>query len=475
MTEILSFRERANRALSDPVLQGALTNATGHFLDGKERVLAELPDLGLPDVETLRRRGRAIRERTIANLDRYLARLADEVQAAGGTVHWAKDAAEACRVVVEIASAHGARRIAKSKSMLSEEIGVNEALHRAGAEVVETDLGEWIIQLAGEPPSHIIAPAVHKTKEQVAGLFSQRLGRPVPPDIPGLNRVARETLREIFLEAEMGISGVNFAVVESGTLVIVTNEGNGRFATGLPPVHVAVMGMEKVVPTWDDLAVLLALLPRFSTGQHITSYVSCITGPRRPAEPDGPDELHLVIVDNGRSELLKGPYLESLYCIRCGACLNACPVYKVVGGHAYGWVYSGPIGAVQGPLLQGMARFHELPHASSLCGACRDACPTMVDLPRMLLELRRDEVEGAESHVPWAERLIFRLFAWAVCHPRLFRLAARLGRRLQGGAGKPTGERWVAAMPFPASRWTDFRDFPQLAAKPFHERWEQQE
>jgi L-lactate dehydrogenase complex protein LldF len=466
----MAFKERAKRALGDPVLRRALANATGNFYSGRERTLAELPDLGLPDAETLRRRGRAIRERTIASLDRYLARLAAEVQAAGGTVHWAKDAAEACRVVVEIASAHGARRIAKSKTMLSEEIGLNEALRRAGVEVTETDLGEWIVQLAGEPPSHIIAPAVHKTKEQVTELFSQKLGRPAPSDIPGLTRVARQALREIFLAAEMGISGVNFAVAESGTLVIVTNEGNGRFATGLPPVHVAVMGMEKVVPTWDDLDVLLALLPRFSTGQHITSYVSCITGPRRVAEPDGPNDLHLVIVDNGRSELLKGPYLESLYCIRCGSCLNACPVYKVVGGHAYGWVYSGPIGAVQSPLLQGMAGFHELPHASSLCGACRDACPVMIDLPRMLLELRRAEVEGAVSYVPWAERLVFSLFAWTVRHPRLFRLAARLGRRFQF---EPTGERWVAAMPFPASHWTAFRDFPRLAAKPFHERWEQ--
>jgi L-lactate dehydrogenase complex protein LldF len=471
MAESLSFRERAGRALADPVLQGALTNATKQFYGGKERGLAELPDLGLPEAETLRRRARAIRERTIAGLDRYLARLADEVQAAGGNVHWAKDAAEACRIVVEIASSHGIKRIAKSKSMLSEEIELNEALRRAGAEVVETDLGEWIIQLAGEPPSHIIAPAVHKTKEQVAELFAQKLGRPVPFDIPGLTRTARQALREVFLAAEMGISGVNFAVAESGTLVVVTNEGNGRFATGLPPLHVAVMGLEKVVPTWDDLAVLLALLPRFSTGQHITSYVSCITGPRRPAEPDGPDELHLVIVDNGRSELLKGPYLESLYCIRCGSCLNSCPVYRVVGGHAYGWVYSGPIGAVQSPLLRGMARFHELPHASSLCGACRDACPVIIDLPRMLLELRREEVEGAESRVSWAERLLFRLFAWAVRHPRLFRLAARLGRRFQF---EPSGERWVAAMPFPASNWTAFRDFPALAEKPFHQRWQEQ-
>jgi L-lactate dehydrogenase complex protein LldF len=461
-----SFRERARQALGDAHLQSTLAGVTERFVTHREEALALLAD-----PTSMRQQARAIRERTLTNLDYYLAQLTASVEATGGVVHRAGDAGEACRVVTDLARARGVRLAVKVKSMLSEEIGLNQALRQAGVEPVETDLGEWIVQLAGEPPSHIVAPAMHKTKEQVAELFSRALGRPIPADIPYLTRTARETLRQRFLAADMGISGVNFAVAESGTLVIVTNEGNGRLTTGLPPIHVAIMGIEKVVPTWEDLAVLLALLPRTSTGQQITSYVSCITGPRRPDEADGPAELHLVIVDNGRSKLLRGAFRESLYCIRCGTCLSACPVYRVVGGHAYGGVYPGPIGAVLMPLLQGLERFHELPHASSLCGACRDACPVIIDLPRMLLELRYEEAEGKEAITSWAERVLFRLFAWAWSHPSLYRLGARLGCLVQRpGAGR----KWVRAMPFPASRWTDFRDFPALAEKPFHQRWREQ-
>jgi len=459
----VSFARRARQALQDTRLRQALKSATVRFDSGRIAKMAELPD-----PEGLRDRGRAIRLRTLERLDQHLADLAQAVEGNGGHVHWALNGDEARRIVVEIAQQHEVELVVKSKSMTSEEIELNHALEALGIQVVETDLGEWIVQLAGERPSHIIAPAVHKTIDQVARLFEEATGaEELPLEIPALTAVARQALRERFLRAGMGISGVNFAIAETGTIVIVTNEGNGRFVTSLPPVHVAIMGAEKVIPTWEDWAVLLPLLTRSATGQRLSSYVTAVTGPRRTGEVDGAQEFHLIIMDNGRSAILDSTFREALACIRCGACLNVCPVYKEVGGHAYGSVYPGPIGAVITPLLNDLRAFPDLPWASSLCGACLEACPVRIDIPRMLIELRRREVE--EGMPGWPERLLFRVFGRVVRHHRLFGWAASLGRRVQRPLLR---DGRIPRAPFPLSRWTRTRDFPPLAEEPFHKRWE---
>jgi L-lactate dehydrogenase complex protein LldF len=453
------FTSRADIALNDAALQEALARATGRFLAGRERAWRELDD-----IQALRDRGRAIRDYVLDHLDDLLAELEQQITAAGGVVHHTADTTAACRIIVEIAQAHGVQLAVKSKSMTSEEVHLNTTLAQAGVEAVETDLGEWIVQLAGEPPSHIIAPAVHKTKSQVATLFAQATGETMPDDIPALTQVARRELRRRFLSAGLGISGVNFAVAETGTLVVVTNEGNGRLVTSLPPLHVALMGIEKVVPTWDDLAVLLTLLTRSATGQRISSYVTAVTGPRRAGEADGPAALHLVILDNGRRRILASDYRESLRCLRCGACLNACPVYNVTGGHAYDSTYSGPIGAVQTPLLQGLAAHADLPHASSLCGACLDACPVQIDIPRMLLDLRHETAQQERGMWPG----VFRLYRWVAQSQRRYRLALRLAYWLS----RPLARNgWLRALPGPLGRWTAARDLHAPARRSFHDRW----
>ena len=341
--------------------------------------------------QRLRKAGHDLRLHTLTHLDRYLPLLEEKVTAAGGRVHWASDAEEANGIVLEIANRHGVRSIVKSKSMVSEEIGLNHALEAAGIRAYETDLGEFIVQLAGQKPSHITAPALHMTKEEIAELFREKLGvdaRPVPEE---LTELARQRLRGEFLDAGMGISGGNFLIAETGTLLIVTNEGNGRMSTTLPPVHVAVVGIEKVIPDWESAAVLLKLLARSTSGSKITAYNTCITGVRE----GGPKEFHLVLLDNGRSRILADEIArEALLCIRCGACMNICPVYNNVGGHAYGAVYQGPIGAMLTPLLMGTRIAGGLPFASTLCGACAEFCPVMIPIPEILLHLRRRFVEG---------------------------------------------------------------------------------
>ena len=464
------FPVRVRAALGDPILGAALASATERFDSGREMAWQ---DLG--DADALRAAGRAARQAALDRLDETLTRLADQVEANGGHVHFAADAAQAGQTVLDICRQVDAKLVTKSKSMLTEEIALNPTLEAAGITVVETDLGEWIVQLAGETPSHIIAPAIHKTRAQVIELFSRVSGQPIAPDatIPELTRFARERLRESFLHADVGISGVNFAIAETGTVSLVTNEGNGRYVTGMPRVHIAMMGMEKVIGTWEEWATTLKLLTRSATGQRISSYVSTVNGPRRPDDADGPDEFHLVIVDNGRSRILGTTFRESLLCIRCGACLNACPVYREIGGHAYGGVYAGPIGAVQTPLLFGLDHFSELPHASSLCGACLDACPMQIDIPRMLIELRRIEAEGAPGQRPirpWGERQVFRLVGMGGSSAPLYRLA-RLGRWLLGPFAQ---QEQVGHAPLPVlDHWTQARDFPLPAARPFHARWDE--
>src|SRR5512136_2077882 len=397
---------RANVQHVPPRMPPSVQKATTKFL-GNRAGLVEL--YGPANWEVLRQAGHEIRLQAINHLDTYLAQLEEQVTRAGGHVHWARDAAEARSIVLALAREHHVKRVVKAKSMASEEINLNHALAEAGIQVLETDLGEYIVQLAGEMPSHIIVPAVHLTKEGIADLFHEKLGVEAPPEPTVLTAIARARLREEFLAADMGLSGANFMVAETGTIVLVTNEGNGRMCTTLPPVHVAIAGIDKVVPDMQSLTVLLKLLARSATGQKISTYTSFIHGPRQSTEENGPQEFHLILLDNGRTRILQDEVTrETMLCIRCGACLNVCPVYNHVGGHAYGWVYSGPIGAILSPQLLGTKVARELPFASSLCGACADICPVKIPIPSILLQLRHRIAEGdavAQPSVPATTRL----------------------------------------------------------------------
>jgi len=457
----MTFRERAATALRDTHLQEALTIATTRFIDLRRRAFGEFPE-----GDALRDRAREIKEATLQRLDHWVERLVERVEARGGRVHYASGAAEAREIVVDIARRAGARMAVKTKSMATEEVELNDALERAGIAPVETDLGEYIIQLAHEKPSHIIAPAIHKTKGQVAELFARELGRQVAADPEALTRIAREELREKFLKADVGITGANFAVAETGTIVLVTNEGNGRMATSLPRVHIALMGVEKVIPSMTDLMVFLAILARSATGQKLSAYTTLIQGPRRPGELEGPDELHLVLLDNGRIRQLAGPLRGALDCLRCGACLNVCPVYRQIGGHAYGYTYPGPIGILLTAMLHGEGAVKELAHASSLCGACADACPVRIDIPRMLIDLRGAGVSARTA--PPAERLVFRTLARILRSPALYRLSIRLGRLAQRPFVRDGA---LPSLPLPFRAWTSTRDLPPVAARTFSERW----
>ena len=442
-----AFAARAHVALGDDHLRGAMRAATD--LLGMMRPIA-MRDLVDPD-ET-RAAARDVRRRAVADLPAVLDRFQANLEARGGTVFRARTAADAVGYVVELAARHGASLVVKGKSMASEEIHLNDALADAGVEVVETDLGEFIIQLAGETPSHIIAPAIHKTKEDVADLFTADGDAVVPPDIPAEAAYARQRLRQSFLDADIGVTGVNFAVAETGSICLVENEGNGRLSTTMPRVHVGIMGMERIVETWDDLDVVLNVLARSATGQSLSVYTNILTGPRQPGETDGPDELHVVVLDNGRSAIRGTPFADVLNCIRCGACLNVCPVYRNVGGHAYDAVYSGPIGAVLTPLLHpDDPNARELPQASSLCGACWEACPVQIPLHDLLLKLRaRDAPRDSTS----ARRAGFAGWSWLwstragfVASKAAGRLGRPVSRRMRRGPG------WIGA-------WLKGRDLP---------------
>src|SRR5882672_9860986 len=429
-----TFDANARAALANPQLRGALRNATSLF--GARRLQAAQ---SLDNWEALRSQARAIKDETLLHLDQYLEEFAANAEKAGAQIHWARDADEANGIVCRLAGERGARLVVKSKSMVTEEIHLNAALEAVGVAALETDLGEYIIQLAGETPSHIIAPAIHKTKGQIAELFTEKLGIAPTDDIDRLTSAARQVLREKFAAADMGISGVNFGVAETGTILILENEGNIRLTTSLPKTHIAVMGIEKVIPTFADLEVFLKLLPRSGTGQHLTAYQSLITGTKRGADSEGPDELHIILLDNGRSRMLAHPTTrQSLACIRCGACLNACPVYQQIGGHAYGSVYPGPIGAVITPQLIGLSKAAKLPYASSLCGACREVCPVKIDIPELLLHLRgqiteRRKAEGSKQKASGsrAERLVFQVWAAIMTRPRWYELSGKFAHFFQ--------------------------------------------
>src|SRR5215813_7162756 len=446
-----TFDQNAKAALADAQLRGALRNATSLF--GKRRLAAAR---SLSNWEDLRSQARAIKDEVLSHLDKYLEEFVQQAEKRGAKFHWARDAAEANAIICGLAIESNARIVVKSKSMTTEETHLNEALEAAGMQVVETDLGEYIIQLAEEPPSHIIAPAIHKTRGQIAELFNAELGMPLTDDVARLTSTARATLRDRFAAADVGISGVNFAIAETGTIVIVENEGNIRLTTSLPRIHIAVMGIEKVIPRFADLDVFLKLLPRSGTGQRLTTYQSYITGTKGQPSDEGPEELHILLLDNGRSRMLAHPVTrQSLACIRCGACLNACPVYQQVGGHAYGSVYPGPIGAVITPQLMGIEKAAQLPYASSLCGACREVCPVKIDIPRLLLHLR---AEIAPRKGKLSERLAFKVWAQVMMHPSLYKMSSVVGRIMQ---------RFVPV----AKAWTNGRDLRPIESKSFHELW----
>jgi len=460
------FRLNAARALSDATLQDALGRARSGFVDKRARAIA-----GLPEFEALRAHGESTREHTLANLDYYLETFESRVRDSGGEVHWASTPAQACAAVVDICRRAGARTVAKGKSMAGEEIGVNEALHAAGIEPVETDLGEYILQLAQEPPSHIIAPAVHKTREQVAHLFRAHHGQKhggakSPPDIRALVDEARAVLRRRFLEADVGITGANFLIAETGSSIIVTNEGNGDLSSCLPRVHIVTAGIEKVIPGLEDAGVLLRLLARSATGQDMTAYTTLHTGPRRAGDLDGPAEYHVVLIDNGRSAMLANEFRPMLRCIRCGACLNHCPVYGAVGGHAYGWVYPGPMGAILTPALIGLEEAGDLPNACTLNGRCETVCPVRIPLPRLLRAMRerqfRQQLTGPITRVGlW-------LWSFLARRPALYHFVAGVLARVLGAAGSRRGR--FRRLPL-AGGWTAGRDFPAPQGRTFQAAW----
>ena len=455
------FLAASREALDSPNLQIALNRLGETLALGNRNAFERLPGSSL-----LRDKARAIKDETLAHLDRYIEQLEAAVTARGGHVYFATDGDDANEIVARIASERGITKIVKSKSMVTEEIHLNRHLESLGMEVTETDFGEFIIQLAGERPSHLVGPALHKTAEEMAELLNRTVNANVTSDPHEMAQFARGLLREKFAESQMGISGGNFLVAETGTLVIISNEGNARLTTSVPRVHVAIVGIEKLIPTLADLPIFLKVLARAATGQKMSIYSSLITGPRRPGESDGPDEFHLVLLDNGRSRILGGPMRESLFCIRCGACLNVCPVYRKVGGHAYGGTYSGPIGAVITPLFDGLKENYHQPHASSLCGACQAACPVKIQIPELLIKNR---VAQHEQHVaPRGEELIYRVWSRIIRSPKAYRLTTAIAGRVLGWFA---ADGWLSHLPGPLAGWTRSRDFPVPARKLFHDLW----
>ncbi|MFZ5814919.1 MAG: LutB/LldF family L-lactate oxidation iron-sulfur protein [Bacillota bacterium] len=462
----LPFKDRVKKALADQKLRAALAKAGETFKTKRTAVFAEMDELAAQGLtlgtrEQLKAEGRRIRQHVVDHLDAYVKQAADSIRSRGGKVHYAANALDVGQIVKQICEAKQAKLLVKSKSMASEEVHLNAVLQAAGMEVVETDLGEYIIQIDGETPSHLIVPAIHKNKQQVAETLSKVAGHELPADSQKLTAFARGKLRDMFLNADIGVSGANFVIAETGSVLLVSNEGNARLVTSLPRTHIVICGFEKIIPTIEDAAVLISLLPRSATGQKLSVYTSLVTGLPTPGEADGPEELHVIFLDNGRTNIVGTEFEETLYCIRCAACLNVCPVYRNIGGHAYGGVYSGPIGAVLTPLLNGLEEWKDLPYASSLCMACYEACPMGIHLHEHLLNLRKRAVR--QEMAPWHEKAAMKILAWLWSSPGRYRALASMGRLAQKLSGG-----WY---PPPLSNWTKSREFPKIAEKTFRERW----
>jgi len=457
----MHFKARAGQKLADIRLQKNLKRLSQKFVTARAVAIQEI------DFEATRTAAVERRDRAIARLDLYLEIFERNATAAGATVLFAESAAEASQMVVEIARRHEAKTVTKSKSMVSEEMALNDALRAAGVEPVETDLGEYILQINNnEPPSHIIAPVIHKDKEEISALFAKVHDKPPLSDIPQLTREAREQLRPKFLRSDMGVTGGNFVIAETGSVALVTNEGNEGMCTIMPRVHVVVTGIEKVLPTLEDFATMARLLTRSATGQSISNYISLLTGTRATGEPDGPDHLYFVLVDGGRSSLLGSEFQEMLRCIRCGACMNHCPVYQKIGGHAYGWVYPGPMGSVLTPSYTGLENTLDLPQAATLCGECHVVCPVKIPLPDLLRKLRERQFE---RHLrPWAERLSLAAWAYIAARPPLYRVVTRAGSRVLRLLSNRNG--LIRNIPL-LSGWSAGRDMPAPSSGTFSQRY----
>ena len=464
----LTFRANAEHALLDTQLQRALDKAGSGFIERRRAAMDALPVF-----EQLRHTAREVKEHTLSLLDEYLLQFERQVISNGGQVHWASTPKQATDIIVGLCHEANARKVTKGKTMVGEEVGLNEALQAAGISPVETDLGEYIIQLADEPPSHIIAPAIHKTREQITALFRQhhaRYGLSQPLEtVPAIVNEARQVLREEFIQAEVGITGANLLIAETGSTVLVTNEGNGDLTASLPRVHIVIASIEKIVPTLEDATVILRLLARSATGQEITSYTSFFTGPKRQTDLDGPDQFHVVLVDNGRTNMLGNEFHPMLRCIHCGACLNHCPVYSAIGGHAYGWVYPGPMGSVLTPLMIGLKQAPDLPQASSLCGRCAEVCPMSIPLPELLRQHRFQLADnGAVKLKP---RLALAAWGFLATRPRLYHWVMNMMTRVLHWASRGRGR--LQKVPF-AGGWTQSRDLPAPQGDSFIRAWQQQ-
>jgi L-lactate dehydrogenase complex protein LldF len=454
----MHFKSRAAMKLADARLQKNLANVRDKFTRKRALAIAELEDF-----EAIRAAASERRNRALENLDAWIEQFERAATARGATVLFAQSHAEAADLIVEIARRHGVKKVTKSKSMVSEEVGLNRALAAAGVQPVETDLGEYILQINdNEPPSHIIAPVMHKDKEEISDLFAKVHETPRKTEITQLTGEARAVLRQHFLSADMGVTGANFLIAETGSVALVTNEGNEGMCTILPRVHVVLAGVEKVLPTLEDLATVMRLLPRSATGQAISNYFSVLTGTRAAGDVDGPEHLYYVLVDAGRTGLIGGEFQDMLRCIRCGACMNHCPVYQKIGGHAYGWVYPGPMGSVLTPSDVGLENALDLPQAATLCGQCEVVCPVKIPLPELLRQLRQKQVE--QRLRPWPERVGFAAWGFVACRPALYRLAARIAARVLNWMGGE--QRLIRALPF-ASGWTGQRDFPAPSGRTF--------
>src|SRR5215213_6121178 len=457
------FHKVSVKAAGDEKLKFSINNAVLRQHTGRQSCMTELPD-----ADGLRELAGQIKQHALDHLDYYLEQLAENVRRNGGQVHFASTADDARRIILDIIKKAGCSRVIKSKSMVSEEINLAHVMELAGLDVVETDLGEFIVQIGKDKPSHLVAPIVHMDRASIAKLFSEYFGTAYNDDPHALTMQARTYLRDKFRYADFGMTGGNFLVAETGLVACVENEGNQRQSVSTPRVLLALVGIEKVVPRMADLAVMLKLLARSATGQPITIYTNIFGGPRGPGEKDGPEEFHLVLMDNGRTEILASEeYRETLRCIRCGACLNACPIYRKIGGHAYGSVYPGPIGALITPLFQGLGNFKDLPQASSLCGACYEACPVKINIPRHLVNLRRDINQQHLNSAP--ERIVYRLWAWAMKSPFLYNTIGMFQKWDLRRRAKQSG--WVEKLPAVAAGWTQIRDMPAPAKKSFHQLW----